>query len=122
MIQGFRVDPKDLSTKSTVVQGISVRLIDIIAHRDNLQLLNGDIGNAFLQALTKEKCYTICGEEWGELKGRVAIIKKTLYGLTTSAHQWRKLFSDFLRSLGFKSTRYDRDVWIRLRETNNGYD
>ena len=122
VIQGFRVDPKDLSTRSTVVQGISVRLIDIIAHRDNLQLINGDIGNAFLQARTNEKCYTVCENYWGEYHGQIAIINKALYGLTTSAAQWRNLFADFLRSLGFKSTRYDRDVWMQMRESDNGYD
>ena len=103
VIQGFQVDPKNLSTRSTVVQGVSVRLIDIIAHCDNLQLIIGNSGNAFLQATTKEKCYTICADYWGEYKHKVAMIKKALYGLTTSAAQWRNLFVD-LRSLGFKNT------------------
>ena len=66
MIQGFRINPCDLSTKSTVVQGISVRLFDIIAHCDNLQLINGDIGNAFLQATTKEKNVTQYAKIIGE--------------------------------------------------------
>ena len=65
VIQGFRVNPKDLSTQSTVVQGISVRLIGIIAHRDDLQLINGNIGNDFLQTKTNEKFYTICEDYWG---------------------------------------------------------
>ena len=81
-----------------------VRLLDIIAHRDNLKILCGDIGNAFIQACTKEKVYTHCGNYWGEYKGKVAIIKRALYGLTASATQWRKLFADYLRSLGFKCT------------------
>ena len=113
VIQGFKVDPRDLSTRSTVVKGISVRLLDVIAHRDKLRILTGDIGNAFIQAPTKEKVYTVCkGKEWGEYKDCVAIIKKALYGLTTSAAQWRNLFADFLRKLGFIPTRYDRDVWL----------
>jgi hypothetical protein len=33
-----------------VVKGISVRLLDLIAHRDNLNILCGDIGNAFITA------------------------------------------------------------------------
>jgi hypothetical protein len=122
VIQGFKVDPRDLSTRSTVVKGISVRLLDVIAHRDNLSILTGDIGNAFIQAPTQEKVYTICGKEWGDYYKRVAIIKKALYGLTTSAAQWRNLFADFLRKLGFKPTRYDRDVWLRMREDDEGYD
>ena len=30
--------------------------------------------------------------------------------------------ADFLRSLGFSATRYDRDVWMRAREEGDGYD
>ena len=70
----------------------------------------------------KEKVFTRCAKYWGEHAGKIAIIKKALYGLTTSAHQWRQLFADFIRSLGFKPTRYDRDVWLRLREDDTGYD
>lgn len=29
------------------------------------------------------------------------------------------LLADFLRSMGFKPTRFDRDVWMRLRDTNH---
>ena len=122
VIQGFKVDPRDLSTRSTVVKGVSVRLLDVIAHRDNLKTLCGDIGNAFIQAKTLEKVYTICGPEFGEYHKCIAIIKRALYGLTTSALQWRNLFADFLRSMGFKATRYDRDVWLRPRSSKSGYD
>ena len=34
----------------------------------------------------------------------------------------RAHFADFLRSLGFSATRYDRDVWMREREEEDGYD
>ena len=34
----------------------------------------------------------------------------------------RTHFADFLRSLGFTATRYDRNVWIRAREEKDGYD
>ena len=32
------------------------------------------------------------------------------------------MFADFLRTLGFVPTRYDRDVWMRLRDTKDGFD
>ena len=48
VIQGFTIDPRDLETRSTVVKGISVRLLDVITHRDNLKILTGDVGNAFI--------------------------------------------------------------------------
>lgn len=61
VIMGNLVDPRGLSTQATVVKGISVRLLSVIAHRDGLTELCGDIGNAFIQAKTNEKVYTRCG-------------------------------------------------------------
>ena len=71
---GSRVDPRGLSTRATVVKGISVRLLDLIADSQNLQVLCGDIGNAFIQANTKEKIYTRCGPEFGEHQHSIAVI------------------------------------------------
>ena len=124
---GSRVDPKGLSTRATVVKGVSVRLLDIIADHLDLSVLTGDIGNAFIQAHTKEKVWTSCGPEFGDRMGSKAVIIRALYGLTTSAERYRTLFADFLRGLGFKPTRFDRDVWMRLREptddaSSSGYD
>ena len=119
---GNLVDPRGLSTRATVVKGISVRLLSVIAHRDGLIELCGDIGNAFIQATTKEKVYTRCGPAFGDKEGCIALIVRALYGLTTSAQRFRTLLADFLRSLGFVPTRYDRDVWMRLRHSEEGYD
>ena len=49
---GSQVDPKGLSTRATVVKSISVRLLDLIANALGLEVLCGDIGNAFIQATT----------------------------------------------------------------------
>ena len=122
VINGMHVDPRGLSTRATVVKGVSVRLLDIIADHQDLEVITGDIGNAFIQAHTKEKVYTRCGPEFGPRSGAIAILIRALYGLTTSANRYRTLFADFLREMGFVPTRYDRDVWMRLRESNDGYD
>ena len=50
------------------------------------------------------------------------IVDKALYGLRTASRAFRGHFADFLRGLGFHPTRYDRDVWMRLRESEDGYD
>ena len=119
---GSMVDPRGLSTRATVVKGISVRLLDIIADSQNLKVMTGDIGNAFIQANTNEKIFTKCGTEFGDHAGSIAIIVRALYGLTTSAERFRTKFADFLRTLGFTSCRFDRDVWLRLCDTADGYD
>ncbi len=111
-----------INSRSTVVKGISVRLHDLIAHRNKLPVLCGDIGNAFITAECMEKIFTHAGPEFGELEGSVLIFKKALYGLRPSSCAFRTHFADFLRSLGFSATRYDRDVWKRKREEEDGYD
>lgn len=120
---GSRVDPRGLTTRATVVKGISVRLLDLIANHWNKKILTGDIGNAFVQSKTEEKVFTKLGPEFGpDLAGRIALIVKALYGLTTSAAAFRKALADFLRTLDFIPTRYDRDVWMKPSPTGNGYD
>ena len=119
---GNQVDPRGMSTRATVVKTISVRLLDLIASAQDLKVLCSDIGNAFIQATTNEKIYTRLGNEFGSRATCIALIVKALYGLTTSAERFRTLLADFIRSLGFKPSRYDRDVWMRLREEGDGFD
>ena len=47
---GHMVEQRSISSRSMVVKGISIRLLDLIAHRDGLRTLCGDIGNAFITA------------------------------------------------------------------------
>ena len=76
-----------------------------------------------MNAYTKEKVYCICGLEFGpELEGRIAIIKKGLYGLKSSGAQWHVHFATTLYSLGFIPTRFDPNVWIKRRDDGKGYD
>ena len=119
---GSQVDPRGLSTRATVLKTVYVRLLDLIANTQDLEVLCGDIGNTFIQANTKEKIYTRVGTEFGNRAGCITLNIRALYGLTTSAKRFRTLFADFLRSLGFSPTRYDRDVWMRMRNSKDGFD
>ena len=119
---GHMVDPMGINPRSTVVKGISVRLLDLIAHRDKLSILCGDIGNAFITADCMEKIYSRAGPEFDEREGSILVLKKALYGLRSSSRAFRAHFADFLRGMGFSASRYDRDVWMRRRENENGYD
>jgi hypothetical protein len=53
-----------------------------------------DIGNAYLEAETKERVYIIAGAEFGELEGHTLVIFKALYGLRTSGLRWHERFAD----------------------------
>ena len=60
---------------------------------DLLTCLIADIGNAFLEAKTKEKLYIVAGPEFEELAGHILVINKALYGLKSSGLRWSQKFS-----------------------------
>ena len=65
---GHLTDPPTYMTYSTVVSRESVRIAFLIAALKQLQVLAGDIQNAYLNAPTTEKLYFVAGPEWGRMK------------------------------------------------------
>ena len=83
---GHLIDALDHDIYSTTVKSISVKLLQMIAQKAKLEILCGDIGNAYVNAYTKEKVYAIAGNEFEKvMKGSVVIIVRALYGLRTSS-------------------------------------
>ena len=119
---GHLIDVVDHNLYSSTVKGLSVRLLHVIAHKQKLEQLQGDIGNAYVNAYTKEKVYTKAGQTFGVRKGGILIIRKALYGLITSSERFVSHLSDTLGAMGFRPTRYDRDVWIRKYKDKNSYE
>ena len=72
-----------------------------------------DIGNAYLEFVTKEKVYIIAGPEFGDREGHTLIIRKALYGLKSSGLRWRERFAGVLRSMGFFPSKAENDIWMR---------
>jgi hypothetical protein len=85
----------------------------MIAALNDLEILAADIGNAYLNAPTREKVYTIAGPEFGSRQGQTVIIKQALYGLKSSGAAWRAHLAETLNLLGFTSSLADADVWMR---------
>jgi hypothetical protein len=82
---GHLVDPLYHSVYSSTVKGISVKLQHVISHKADLSQLCGDVSLAFVNAFTNQLAYAIAGPKFGEHEGKTVIIRKTLYGLCTSA-------------------------------------
>ena len=55
MAGGNLIDALDRDIYSTTVKSISVKLLQVITTKDNLEILCGDIGNAYVNAYTNEK-------------------------------------------------------------------
>eukprot|EP00957_Ditylum_brightwellii_P173988 13246608-Ditylum_brightwellii.AAC.2 len=81
---GLLVDILDNKVYLSNVRGISVKLLHVISQSAGLNVLCGDIGNAYVNAYTTEKVYVVAGPEFGSrLEGKIVVICKSLYGLAT---------------------------------------
>ena len=126
VIGGNRVDSSEFSAYASVVKTENIRILLTLAAKFNLQTMTGDIGNAYLNAYTEERIWSKAGPEFGEKAGQIVLVVKALYGLKTSAAAWWKCFADKLRSMGFRSSLADSNVWLKPRYDENkiciGYD
>ncbi len=117
---GHVTDVPSVMTYSSVVSRDSVRIMFMIAALNDLDIMAGDIGNAYLNAETTEKVYMIAGSEFGERAGRVIIIRRALYGLKSSGAAFHAHLANALQSIGFISSLADPDVWYRAAIKPNG--
>jgi Reverse transcriptase (RNA-dependent DNA polymerase) len=77
---GHMMEVNTDSVYSGVVSFHGIRLMICLAELNQLELWGADVGNAYLEALTKEKVYIIGGPEFGDLTGHTLLIFKALYG------------------------------------------
>eukprot|EP00957_Ditylum_brightwellii_P021592 1627672-Ditylum_brightwellii.AAC.1 len=57
--------------------------------------------------------YTRLGPEFGDQSGKLAIIRKALYGLIGSCSQFHCHLCAELKKIGFKPSKADPDLWMR---------
>ena len=70
---------------ASVVSTEAVCLGFVLAQIQGLQCIAGDVCNAFLTAFTHKKIYIQAGPEFGNLEGRIMVMKKAVYGTKTAA-------------------------------------
>ena len=68
--RGHLTDPPTTVTYSSVVSRESVRLAFLIAALNDLNIFVADIGNAYINPMTKEKVYTTAGKEFGTMQDK----------------------------------------------------
>jgi len=110
---GHKTDPPTSLTYSSVVSRERVRIAFLLAALNRLDILAADIGNAYINADSREKVFFVAGDEFGKMnKGKVVVIVKALYGLKSSGAAWRAHFAQVLHDLGYQSSLADPDVWF----------
>ena len=67
----------------------------------NLQLWGANVGNAYLQALTKGKLYIVAGPEFEELQGHVFVMYKALYVTRSGGACGHDKLLDILQQMDF---------------------
>jgi len=118
---GHRTPDAIIPNYAGVVSRESIRIILTYAALLGLTLMGADIQNAYLQAPSSEKHYIICGPEFGvENIGRVALIRRALYGGKTAGSDFWHHLRHCMSQLGFTSSRADPDVWFRQSKRTTG--
>ena len=84
------------SVYSEVVSLRGIRLLLFIAELNKLQVWRMDIGNAYLEAKTKEKVCFIAGPEFKDMEGHLLTIHKALHGLQQSSDTLQSYFKNCL--------------------------
>jgi Reverse transcriptase (RNA-dependent DNA polymerase) len=110
---GHLTDPNTESVYYGVVSLRIIRLVVFLAEINGLELWGADVGNAYLEAKTKEKVYIVAGPDFGPMEGHTLFIDKALYGLRSSGLCWHQRFADVLRDIGFTPSKAEANIWMR---------
>ena len=118
---GHLTDTPTESVYSGVVSLRGVRIVIFLAELNDLGIWQTDVGNAYLEANTKEKVYVIAGPEFGDLEGHLFVIVKALYGLKSSGLRWHERFAAVLTKMDFKPCIAEPDIWMRAQDDHYEY-
>ena len=73
---------------SGVVSLRSLRTVMLLSELNQPELWETDIGNAYLEAHTKDRLFIIAGPEFDDLEGHILVMDKALYGTRTGGACW----------------------------------
>ena len=79
LIAGGHLTPDPIDNiYSGVVSSRSLRLSIFLAKLNNMEVWGADIGNAYLEATTKENLHIVGGPDFEEQQGHILVIHKFL--------------------------------------------
>ena len=86
---------------SGVVSLRCLRIVMSLSELNQLELWGTDIGNAYLEAHTKEKLFIVAGPEFDDLEEHFVLMDKALYRTRTAGACWHDCLFDVLKKMGF---------------------
>ena len=112
MTGGHLTEPTHDNAYSRIASIRSIRMCLFAVELNGLSQCASDVGNAYLEAYTKEKLYMETGPEFGELQVCTLIVTKALYGLRKSGARWAEVMADSLRAPSWFQSKADSAVWM----------
>ena len=73
---GHRIDTRGYNVIAIIVQGLSLRLMLVIADQQKLNIVSSNVKNTFISSCTKELICTRLGPEFGTFAGKLIRIIK----------------------------------------------
>ena len=123
LVAGGHLTPDPIkSIYSGIVSIRTPRLVIFLAKLNNLEVWAADIGNAYLEAKTKEKLYIVAGPEFEELEGHILVMYKALYGLKSSGLRSSQKIHDIMLDMGLSPCKADPCVWLRKAKCATKYE
>jgi hypothetical protein len=110
---GHTTDAPHVMTYASVVSRESVRIELTLAELNDLDVMMGDIENAYLTAPITEKVLTVIGPEFGDTAGKRALIVRVLCGLKSAGAAFRNHLASCMDHLKWKPCLSDRDLWMK---------
>jgi hypothetical protein len=90
-----------------------VRISIALEALNDLDVMMGDIENAYLTAPITEKVWTVLGPEFGENTGKRSLLVRELYGLKSMGSAFRDHLASCMDHLGCKPCIADQDLWMK---------
>ena len=110
---GHLTGPVGDTPYSGICSIIHIRICIFLGELNGLKQCACDVGNAYLEAYTKEKLVIRAGPEFGDEEGNYKAIDKALYGLRTSGGRWAECLSDDLLALGWIRSKGNVGIWMK---------
>lgn len=101
VIRGDQQSKTDQNTYASTLAGRSFRTVMAIAARFDLELIQYDVVNAFVNARLTEEVYMRLPPGYRK-PGVILRLQRALYGLRQAPLLWQKHFTDTLTRIGFK--------------------
>ena len=110
---GHMTETPAVMTYASVVSRETVRIALTMAALNDLEVKASDVQNAYLTAPCEEKIWTTLGPEFGDDKGKKAVIVRALYGLKSAGASFGRHIADCMYQLGYKPCKADSDLWLK---------